>query len=179
MQERRTLIYLDQDDIPASAMSYDGTDSESIAGNVVYLPCQNFGGYSSGTWKIVSAGEYASHIIDVTHTAYYDVIGQASTCYYSNRANDYATSSNYTWKVGCGTLTTSNYKILYNGLMHDTSGYVGFSILPSVLYGSGSSVAINPIILNKWVKVKFDNLVKVYRKGSPTQLTLPFYVDSE
>lgn len=38
MQERRTLVYLKEDDIPSSAVAWDGSTVDSPSGNVFYIP---------------------------------------------------------------------------------------------------------------------------------------------
>ena len=170
MQERRTLVYMDQDDIPKSAVEFKGGDNmdDSPSGNVVYIPV------SPGRMIYDGKGRYGVLIWGVGQNAsQINCNGSYAIWAPSTTSNPYSgrycvvTSNKIAWYDGS---TTTMYYV--PGVLSGSNFYTNY---PNDIEGKYLKITFNNPVILKWnTSYDFD------ATNRPNQaLTYPFYIDTE
>ena len=168
MEERRTLAYIDQDDIPSSAIAWDKTTNKSAVGNVVYarIPWQ--------TAFIFGDGSNAT----ITNYSYLNSSGFT--------ANNNSSLSRYTkgLYLDDGELYTG---IAINGVTNTAlmNGYKRTYFYPCVIRAGSQTndmdICEGDDLYGEYVKLKFDNPIFLYTDTTNSEPTdsASFYIDTE
>ena len=189
MQERRTLVYIKEEDIPASATVLDFSDA-NITGNVLYVPIYSANRSGSAYFPAYTYGSGTTYTEVVNFEAVDISTFPASV---SVRVGDTGTAT----YLYCGTnFIMFAYPFVKSGNDKHNSSHVfdirgssyGIILMPiaqSFAWSNGASgwitSAERPIYPNGYIKLIFTN-TKIrlkYTRDTFIQFNHPIYIDTE